>query len=665
MKKYIAFKFLCIVLLFTVIPVISAQVNSVTALYQQGQAFMAAEDWYSAAESFMECLRLNYAHAGATAALAECYYELGEFDEALVWVQRARNLARTSSTLANLEAFTLIALGRLNEASGVINWVLAREPNNREALFAAAELDIAMGRAGNAVIRYREAANRFPDDRRLLISLSLVLGSLGESEAAEFYINRALDQHPGDHRVHYYAAYLASQSGNISEGIFHAENALYFRHNFIPARSLLASLLYRAGEYEEAARLSDELILLNRNDILSWYIKGISYISLGRYAEAQNILSTAVGIDPDNEFIRVALEELLISHTRIEDPSRIHWASWHFARGRDFRSRNLMEQSLFEYRRGLRLNPFARDRREYAELLRLQGYPARYLEELRFMQDLGLGDRSLDDAVESYHNLLSTALFRVWGIDPILISQPHWNLAIFSIVPQSGSFHPDAGVWASAYIRDILVHERNISPMDLELRQASFSSAFRTAREADADYFLIISVSESERDLSIKGELFVARTGARAAVFDIFRTGPDRLRNGSRSIVDQLSNALPFRGELILRRQDQGIIDKGRADGVQNGDEFLIVQRGRTSLLHEGIGLVFNPEDIVGTITIERADEEISLGRITRNGFFDRVSAGDEVFLVRQQSTRAPDGSSSSVDPELRSLLRTLRSVSH
>jgi len=387
---------------------------------------MMAENWYSAVETFLECLRLNPAHAGATAALAECYYELAEFDQALVWVRRARALARANTSLANLEAFTLIALGRLDEAQTIINDVLRREPNNREALFAAAELDIARGRAGDAVSRYREATRRFPDDRRLLVSLALVLGSLGDTDGARTYIDRALLRHAGDFRVYYYAAFLASRDGRISEGIRHAENSLHHRPGYNPARSLLASLRYRAGQYEEAARLADELIAFRRNDSQAWYLKGMPYVRLGRFAEAQVLLSTAADIDPHNEFIRAALEELLITGTRLEDPVRTRWAAWHFNRARDFRSRNLIEQSLFQYRRGLRLNPYAPERRQYAELLRLQGYPARFLEELRFMQNLGMGDTALNDAVEAYNALLATALFRRWGVDPVMVTRPHW-----------------------------------------------------------------------------------------------------------------------------------------------------------------------------------------------------------------------------------------------
>jgi tetratricopeptide (TPR) repeat protein len=628
--------------------------------YSQGRTSMAAEDWYAAAESFIEALRVNPAHAEANAALAECYYELGEFDEALVWVRKARTLARGNMAVVNLEAFTLIALGRLDAASAVIDEVLAREPYNREALFAAGELDISRGRSSDALLRYREAVRRYPDDRRLLMSLALVSGSLGDMETAGTYINRALAQHPEDYRVYYYAAYLDSLAGRLPQAIEYAGRALHFRPGYPPARTLLANLRYRSGQFEEAARLADEAIAENRDDTGAWYLKGLSYISMNRRAEAINILTGASLIRGDDEFIRVTLEDLIISVTGLEDPRRAQWASWHFDRARDFRTRNLMGEALFEYRRGLRLNPYARDRREYAELLRLQGYPARYLEELRFIQDLGMGDRSLGDAVEAYDALLGDALYRRWQVNPVDIAKRHWQVAVFSLAAQPGFSHADAGVTAASYVRELLVHDRNINPMEPELRQSSFSQGFRAAREGGADYFLVVSVSENERDISLKGELFVGRTGAPAGVFYTYRTGPDRLRNAARGMVEQLAASLPFRGELVIRRQAQGLIDKGRVDGVKNGDVYDVVKKGRPVVLNEGIGLSYTTDDLVGRITIENADEEVASGALSRNGFFDRITAGDEIILQAQKDeTAAP--AEPRINPELRALLRTLR----
>ncbi len=91
--------------------------ESALGYYEAGQAAMLQEDWYTAAENFEECLRLNPSHAESTASLAECFYALGEFDQALSWVRKARTLARGNMGLANLEAFILTALGQLDAAS--------------------------------------------------------------------------------------------------------------------------------------------------------------------------------------------------------------------------------------------------------------------------------------------------------------------------------------------------------------------------------------------------------------------------------------------------------------------------------------------------------------------------------------------------------------------
>jgi hypothetical protein len=240
------------------------------------------------------------------------------------------------------------------------------------------------------------------------------------------------------------------------------------------------------------------------------------------------------------------------------------------------------------------------------------------------------------------------------------LARRHWKVAIFSVAAQSAFYHADAGNVASSYIRDLLVHDRNIAAMNLPVEQSSFSQAFRTAREAGADYFLVVTISENERDLSVKGELFVGRTGSPAGTFYTYRTGADRLRNASRGMVEQLSAALPFRGELLRRRASAGLIDKGKADGVAVKGTYEVVKKGRPAILNEGIGLEYAPADVVGTLVIDRVDEEVSSGVLTRNGFFDRIEVGDEIILQKEK-TEIPVPAEQTANPELRTLLRTLR----
>jgi len=633
--------------------------RSAAAYYEMGRNYMADENWYSAVESFIECTRINPAHAEGTAALAECYYELAEFDEALVWVKKARTLARANMSVANLEVFTLIALGRLDAASALVSDILVREPYNREALFAAGELDIARNRPSEALLRYREAVRRYPDDRRLLISLALVLVSLGDGNAAIAYINSALAQHTDDYRVFYFAAYIYAKNDRLTDAIRFAERALYYKPGHAPSQSLMAALRYRNSQFDEAVRLCDTAIAQDRQNMNAWYLKGLSLIRMGRSGDAITVLSSAITINEEDEFIRAILEDAVISSTPLEDSRRTRWALYHFNKARDYRSRNLIDQAIFEYRRGLRLNPFAADRREYAELLRLSGYPARYLEELLFLQDQGIADRLVNDAVETYGSMLSNALFRQWQVNPVDLAERHWKIAVFSLAGQSGFYHADAGTTAAFAIKDILVHDRNISPMNLELRQPAFSNCFRQAREAGADYFLIISVSENERDIVIKAELFTGRTGTSSGIFSVYRTGTDRLRAASKEIVEQLSGSLPLRGRLLIRKQGQALINKGKADGVEAGAVFDVVKKGRPQISNEGIALVYSSDEITGTLTIDSVDEEIAVGTLARNGFFDRIEIGDEVVFQSEKAGK-PTGETAA-NPELRALLRAMR----
>jgi hypothetical protein len=89
---------------------------------------------------------------------------------------------------------------------------------------------------------------------------------------------------------------------------------------------------------------------------------------------------------------------------------------------------------------------------------------------------------------------------------------------------------------------------------------------------------------------------------------------------------------------------------------------FDVVRKGRIEVVNEGIGLRYSDEDTVGSFTVDQADEEVAAGTLSRAGFFDRVSAGDELILrdEERKNDRAAE-SSGAANPELRGLLRMLR----
>jgi hypothetical protein len=130
----------------------------------------------------------------------------------------------------------------------------------------------------------------------------------------------------------------------------------------------------------------------------------------------------------------------------------------------------------------------------------------------------------------------------------------------------------------------------------------------------------------------------VGRTASAAGTFSAFRTGEDRLRNAARRITEGLEGALPFRGRLVARRAGLALIDKGRMDKVAEKTVYEIVASGAARPLSEGIGLSYTRDDVVGTITVDEVDEQLSMGSLVRVGFFDRIAAGDEVVAVPENA---------------------------
>jgi tetratricopeptide (TPR) repeat protein len=665
--------FLVCIALFYSVSVYPQTKRDAAFFYNEGRVFMLADDYYSAAQSFLEGLKINPAHAETTASLAECYYYLGEYEEALVWVRKARTLARANLDTANLEAFILVAMGQLAEAEDVLKTVLQTEPYNKEALFVQGEIDMARGRNGEALRRYREAVRRYPDDRRLLLSLALVSLSLNDYRSAQGYIDRAMLAHPDDYRVYYYAAWLDARRGDAGKAVEHAEKALYYKEDFAPALALLTTLRYRVGDYEEAIALANGRIAVNRNDKYAHYLKALSLWRIGeadpsRLREARAVLDTVLTIDSDDEFVRALQEEIILQSTSIEDRSRARYAEWHFLRAAEYRQKNLSDEALFEYRRGLRLDPYAAQRRDYADILRFKGYTEAYLEELLFIKEIGgITDTSIYDAIEAYTARNRDALSLKYRVGAEEFTR-HWNIALFSIdARDTSAYHTDNAVIAAAYLKDMLAHDRNIDPgadAVAGIRSPSFADAFRVSRTRGDDYFLIVSVDENERDLSLKAVLYASRTGTELRTFTAYRSGENRLRNAARSIINQLNAALPFRASLIRRSAAIAVIDKGRIDGVTIDAEYEVVKQGTAEVApqSDGISLKYADGNIAGTFKVTLVDEEVSEGILTRRGFFDRIAVGDEVILQPKAET-APEQTAPStpISPELQALLRTLR----
>ena len=623
-------------------------------LYSRGIERQSGEAWYEATELFLEAVRINPAYGDAWFHLAECAYQLDEYDTALGYLSSAEKYMRNSTAVQNMRGMCQIALGNLSEARRIFEKILTQYPNDVSARFGMAELDLFSGRISAAEGKYAEALERDPSNRKALLSLAFVSLERGNAAAASRYMAEALRYHSGEAEVHYMNAKFSAMRGNLAGAERAVRTAVEINGRYDKAYELLASILYSQKKYADAIDVSDFRTARSRNASGAWYLKGLSQYRMGNTAEAIATWTTGLSVDPFDEVMRAALELEINKTVPIEDARRAEWSKWHIKNAAECMKRFDGMGASYEYQRALKVNPTdTAARRAFAEMLDINGLHELCLEQLKFVQDnrdplssvsseaRRTSERRMDDTVEAYDSLLQDSLAKRWNVEPFYLDKIRWNIGLYYTQNTAQFVHADASMITAEFAADMF---SGVSVTFVRARSApvsGFGEAYRKAQSAGEDYFIILSLDEGERDVVLDAAMYSGRTGSEVRRMSFYGTGSGRYTNVLRRFRSAVLASLPVRGKILDRSGTNFLIDVGRSELIENGAVFAVVPKGSLKTADSKIGLIYTESDMLGRLTITETGEEVSEGAFAKIGFYDRVNTGDEVVLVSMHDTAA------------------------
>jgi hypothetical protein len=240
-------------------------------------------------------------------------------------------------------------------------------------------------------------------------------------------------------------------------------------------------------------------------------------------------------------------------------------------------------------------------------------------------------------------------------VEPFYLDKTHYSLGIYYIPGLPNIRHPGSDQTTAVLLGDMLSSIGDVRVTAPRTPVSGFSEAFRLARLGQQDYFVLLSFEEGDREVNIRCQVYVSRTGSAAAEFSVFRTGNDYYSSAVRGAISGIQSLFPVRGKLIARNGSQALIDLGTVEGIAPDQQFSIIRKGRLAVADEGIGSLYAESDVLGTFTVTSAGEDVSQGALTQNGFYDRINPGDEVLLIAAadpaEDTAASDGVSTGAAP--------------
>lgn len=606
--------------------------------YDAGQAAQKRGDWYTAIEQYRSALRENPSYNAVYQGLAECFYELDEYDQALDYVQKALRYKQNSDDLKNLQGFILIGLGQLDAAQRIFESVLQSAPNDVDARFGLAEIEVSHGKLIAATNFYKDALARQGENRKALLSLALLSYEAGNTQAVKSYIKQALRYHGDNAAVHYFAAYMSALENDTETAESRLRSALKLKPESDTVKQLLATILYQQARYDEALLLADERISFNRNLQDAWYLKTLCNLKLNKAKEAMQAARVGLSIEPNNEIMRSLLENIAIQTLDFEDSYRKTLAEYHQKKAEKFLNLNNINSAIYEYRQALRVYPYNTDcRYGYAKLLLRQGYYARSLEQMQFIQSITKSNTKVNDVVESYGKILSTSLQNIWGIDPLRLEKGHIRVSLFYAGNAANVLHPESEKIATKMLAEIIAYNRRFTVQYDNTNAFTYAQAFRKARAQESDYFALIKLDETPREIKLTMEVYVGRTGSPAKTFTVFRSGNERYANALLRLSSVFADAMPYVSKIVKRNTGRLLIDLGKNDGNFENMQFTIVEAGKLDFQKDGIALIFDVNDVLGTFLPSRSEEDLTEGSFKRNGYYDRVNEKDWCVVTAKE----------------------------
>ena len=613
--------------------------------YNLGMEAQSNENFYVASQYYLEVTAENPAFTDAWYKLAECSYKLGEFDLALNYLENAEKYEKNNQKIQNLKGMVYVSLGRIDDGRAIFNSILKKYPNDIDAHFGLAEIELYEGRFSGAQNQYMEALKRQNTNRKALLSLALVNAERGNTQDSENYLRQALSYYSGESEVHYLASIIYAMKGDYITAEKQARIAVEVNSNYDKAYDMLSTVLYKQARYKDVIDISDYLISRNRKNTNAWFIKGVSQTKLGNIAGAIETWTAGLSINPQDEIMRSALENEVRNTLSLEDSHRSLYARYHVENAKQYASRYDGSGAVYEYQRALLLDPMNYEARAaYADILEINGMHELYLEQLKFIKEhnseqiAAAGGKKLltelNDKIEAYNYLLTDTLGKKWNVEPFYLDKTRWNIAVFYEDTNSTFIHADTNRLVANAAADIFSGVAITSVKTQVTPVSGYGEAFKNSRAGGFDYFIILSLSEGENDMTLSSTMYSGRTGLEISKNSFYCTGNNRFSTVLRRFRNSVLEKLTVRGKILARNGKTILVDLGKSENIVKDAQLKIIKKGQIRTADSGVGLYYRDADVLGSITITTAGEEISEATIENHGFYDKINIDDEIVLV-------------------------------
>ena len=252
----------------------------------------------------------------------EAHYDLAiallQHDDAEQAQRELRAAAALKPGTPQIQLALGVALNQSNHFDAAIDafeTVLKVNPKSIPALDGLSKALIAEKRYSAAIYALKNA----PPDEVLQLNLAIAYSKNGNINGAVETLSTIVKDHPDYAQAHVNLAVIYVQQSRYGEAANEFEKALHLDPSNDVARSSYIKTLIILAQSETALPLAEDYVRRKPNDFEALYLLGSVDRELGKYAEAEKVLTKAVAIQPNHYESRYNLGFTLVKLGRPEE----------------------------------------------------------------------------------------------------------------------------------------------------------------------------------------------------------------------------------------------------------------------------------------------------------------------------------------------------------
>lgn len=265
-------------------------------LHQSGQLLEAQQCYRNVLQRFPK-------HADALFLLGTTYLQLNDPQQAVEWIEQARDINPHSASIHLNLANALHALGKKGRAVDHFEKAIELDNSNAEAHFNLAIVLVSQNKYDEAALHYQKAIAINPKHIGAINNLSILLQQHGKHDEAIRHYQYLLSIQPDNVDANYNIANSFQATNQYEIAVTHYKNAINYNANHWLAYHNMGKCLEKMGRHRDAIAAYEIAIALNPNYGETYYLIGRALHLQEKYENAIEYYQHAINLGFSNKVI--------------------------------------------------------------------------------------------------------------------------------------------------------------------------------------------------------------------------------------------------------------------------------------------------------------------------------------------------------------------------